>query len=199
VRCLNGFILSTVAKQVAQMLNNTQMGGPKRAYYRYDLWNLKYLKSFKWNHLKEKVAAENAVRQQRIQAEIRQVRKETSFYAARVEQVRGSMTVPFFSLFFLLRKKTLTFFLFDEFQAKKIEAAKERLAKKAKKSNDEPQAQNVAISSSVVASNPRYKNEEMQSVLRKFPQRRAAADPASEQANEMSKSVLERVLATRKL
>eukprot|EP01084_Bolivina_argentea_P283939 486449_1 len=44
-----------VAKAVARGLNNTQIGGKKRDFYREDIWNLKYLKGFKWDHLTEKV------------------------------------------------------------------------------------------------------------------------------------------------
>lgn len=42
-----------IAKQAANMLNNTSIGGPKRSPFRDDLWSLKYLKDFKWHHIKE--------------------------------------------------------------------------------------------------------------------------------------------------
>jgi len=35
-----------VAKQVAQSLNNTVIGGKKSSFYHDDIWNLKYLKGF---------------------------------------------------------------------------------------------------------------------------------------------------------
>lgn len=44
-----------VAKQVAKVLNTRQIGGRKRDYYHDDIWNLKYLKGFKWDHLTEKI------------------------------------------------------------------------------------------------------------------------------------------------
>ena len=43
------------AKAVALNLNNTPIGGKKRDYYREDIWNIKYLKKFKWHHLTEKI------------------------------------------------------------------------------------------------------------------------------------------------
>ena len=36
-----------VAKQVAESLNNTIIGGKKGSFYHDDIWNLKYLKGFK--------------------------------------------------------------------------------------------------------------------------------------------------------
>jgi hypothetical protein len=37
--------------QVAAMLNGQQMGGKRRSAYFYDLWCIKYLPKFKWDHL----------------------------------------------------------------------------------------------------------------------------------------------------
>lgn len=36
-----------IAKQVAESLNNTAIGGKKGDFYHDDIWNLKYLKNFK--------------------------------------------------------------------------------------------------------------------------------------------------------
>jgi len=36
-----------IAKMVAESLNNTSIGGKKGGFYHDDIWNLKYLKSFK--------------------------------------------------------------------------------------------------------------------------------------------------------
>lgn len=36
-----------IAKQVAESLNNTPIGGKKGDFYHDDIWNLKYLKGFK--------------------------------------------------------------------------------------------------------------------------------------------------------
>ncbi|KAG6964008.1 hypothetical protein JG688_00007893 [Phytophthora aleatoria] len=75
-----------VAKRVAKMLNTTQIGGRKRDYYHDDMWNLKYLKGFKWDHLTEKIAYENRIRDQKLRMEIAQAKKENEAYLERVEQ-----------------------------------------------------------------------------------------------------------------
>ncbi|UIZ21256.1 hypothetical protein KXD40_000796 [Peronospora effusa] len=75
-----------VAKRVAKMLNTTQIGGRKRDYYHDDIWNLKYLKGFKWDHLTEKIAYENRIRDQKLRMEIAQAKKENEAYLERVDQ-----------------------------------------------------------------------------------------------------------------
>ncbi|CAM9773911.1 unnamed protein product, partial [Chrysoparadoxa australica] len=69
-----------IAKAVAESLNNTPIGGSKRDYYREDIWNLKYLKHFKWEHLTEKVAYERRVREQKLRMETMQAKRETEAY-----------------------------------------------------------------------------------------------------------------------
>ena len=32
-------------------------GGPRRSAFYYDLWNIKYLPKFKWDHLTEEIGA----------------------------------------------------------------------------------------------------------------------------------------------
>ncbi|CAI5720897.1 unnamed protein product [Peronospora destructor] len=75
-----------VAKRVAKLLNTTQIGGRKRDYYHDDIWNLKYLKGFKWDHLTEKIAYENRIRDQKLRMEIAQAKKENEAYLERVDQ-----------------------------------------------------------------------------------------------------------------
>lgn len=43
------------AKAVVELLNCTPMGGKNRSRYKEDLWNLKYLPKFKWDHLTEEI------------------------------------------------------------------------------------------------------------------------------------------------
>lgn len=50
------FANKKIAKRVALSLNNTNIGGKKGNYYRDDIWNMKYLKGFKWSMLTEKVS-----------------------------------------------------------------------------------------------------------------------------------------------
>ncbi|GAQ80255.1 hypothetical protein KFL_000500070 [Klebsormidium nitens] len=83
------FAKKGVAKRVAEMLNGQPMGGPKRSAYHYDLWNLKYLHKFKWDNLTEEIAYRNAVREQRLAAEISSAKRERDFYLAKVDQSRA--------------------------------------------------------------------------------------------------------------
>lgn len=45
-----------IAKAVARSLNNTIIGGKKRNYWHDDIWNIRYLKGFKWSHLTERLS-----------------------------------------------------------------------------------------------------------------------------------------------
>lgn len=45
------------AKRAAELLNGQPMGGKKRSAFHWDLWNLKYLPRFKWEHLTEEIGA----------------------------------------------------------------------------------------------------------------------------------------------
>eukprot|EP00949_MAST-11_sp_MAST-11-sp1_P005459 g5459.t1 len=77
-----------IAKQVARMLNNHKVGGPKRSYYHHDLWNMKYLKGFKWRLLGEKIAYENRIRDQKLRRELEQARRENNEFVASVEKAK---------------------------------------------------------------------------------------------------------------
>merc|ERR1712077_104496 len=67
-------------------LNNTPVGGKKRAKSHDVLWNIKYLPKFKWTHLSERLAYEKAVHQQRLRTEISQAKREADFFKANVEK-----------------------------------------------------------------------------------------------------------------
>ena len=43
----------------------------KGGYYHDDLWNMKYLNGFKWSHLTEQIAAENAERLKSVENVVR--------------------------------------------------------------------------------------------------------------------------------
>ena len=77
------------AKAAADMLNGNIIGGKKGNFYHDDLWNMKYLKGFKWSNLTEQIAAENAEREARMREEIRKTRKENKAFLEDVE--RGKM------------------------------------------------------------------------------------------------------------
>ncbi|KAF2164863.1 hypothetical protein M409DRAFT_24768 [Zasmidium cellare ATCC 36951] len=76
------------AKIAAETLNGNIIGGKKGNFYRDDLWNMKYLKGFKWNHLTEQIANENAERAARTQQEIRKTRKENKAFVEDIERAK---------------------------------------------------------------------------------------------------------------
>ncbi|KAK4494112.1 hypothetical protein PRZ48_014410 [Zasmidium cellare] len=76
------------AKIAAETLNGNIIGGKKGNFYHDDLWNMKYLKGFKWNHLTEQIANENAERAARTQQEIRKTRKENKAFVEDIERAK---------------------------------------------------------------------------------------------------------------
>lgn len=75
-----------VARQVANMLNNTRVGTKKSDMYYDDLWNLKYLKGFKWDFLTEKLAYERRIRESKLRAKMTESRKRNAAFAEQVEK-----------------------------------------------------------------------------------------------------------------
>ena len=82
------FMDKSVARATAQMLNNTIIGGKKRSFYHDDIWNVKYLPRFKWDHLTEQLAYELKVREQRMRTEIAQAKRENSIYLKNVAKAK---------------------------------------------------------------------------------------------------------------
>ena len=78
------FASKKIAKSVAASLNNTPIGG--RGFYSEDVWNLKYLSGFKWEHLTEKRAYERRVREQKLKVQVADAQKTNSEYLSLVEQ-----------------------------------------------------------------------------------------------------------------
>lgn len=77
------------AKRVAAMLNGQQMGGKRRSAHYYDLWNIKYLPKFKWDHLTEEINYQKAVKEQKLAAEISAAKRERDFYLSRVDKAKA--------------------------------------------------------------------------------------------------------------
>eukprot|EP01083_Nonionella_stella_P070536 188764_1 len=69
-----------IAKAVAETFNNTCIGGKKRSRYHDDIWNIKYLSGFKWNHLTEKMAYDREIKDTRMREALSAARKEDKFY-----------------------------------------------------------------------------------------------------------------------
>ncbi|KAL7592015.1 pre-rRNA-processing protein ESF2 [Lactuca sativa] len=87
------FTNKVVAKRTASMLNGEQIGGRKKSSFYYDLWNIKYLSKFKWDHLTEEIAYKNATREQKLELELSAAKKERDFYLAKVDQSRALSSI----------------------------------------------------------------------------------------------------------
>lgn len=77
------------AKRVVAMLNGQPMGGKRRSSHYYDLWCLKYLPKFKWDHLTEEINYQKAVKEQRLAAEVSAAKRERDFYLSRVDKAKA--------------------------------------------------------------------------------------------------------------
>jgi ESF2/ABP1 family protein len=64
------------------------IGGRKGNYYHDDVWNMKYLKGFKWHHLTEQIANENAERAARLRADISRTTRENKLFVRNVERAK---------------------------------------------------------------------------------------------------------------
>ena len=82
------FVKKKDAKAVAELLNAQNIGGKKGSYYHDDLWNLLYLKGFKWHNLTDQIATENAERSSRMRAEIGKTTKENKEFVKNVERAK---------------------------------------------------------------------------------------------------------------
>jgi ESF2/ABP1 family protein len=77
-----------VAKRVGETLNMSRITNHKGSVHYDDVWNIKYLRGFKWSHLTEKVAYERRVREQKLRVEMMEARRENANYVAQVEAGR---------------------------------------------------------------------------------------------------------------
>lgn len=82
------FVSKAKAKEACELLNARTIGGKKGGYYCDDVWNLLYLKGFKWRNLTEQIASENAERSSRMRAEISRTSRENREFVANVEQAK---------------------------------------------------------------------------------------------------------------
>lgn len=81
-----------IAKKVAALLNNTQVSNRKKSKLYDYIWNIKYLSSFKWTHLHERLAYEKAARRQKLRAEIQLAKKKTNFFSANLNKAKKDKT-----------------------------------------------------------------------------------------------------------
>ncbi|EED12854.1 conserved hypothetical protein [Talaromyces stipitatus ATCC 10500] len=74
------------AKICAETLNANIVGGKKGGWYHDDIWNMKYLKGFKWADLMEQVQRERSEREARQRIEDMRARKEDKVFLSGVEK-----------------------------------------------------------------------------------------------------------------
>jgi ESF2/ABP1 family protein len=77
-----------IAKKIAESLNNTPIGGKKGDFYHDDIWNLKYLKGFKWEFLTEKLTYERRIRETKLKATLLQARKMNAEMSELIEKTK---------------------------------------------------------------------------------------------------------------
>ncbi|KAL1969747.1 hypothetical protein VTN77DRAFT_8300 [Rasamsonia byssochlamydoides] len=80
------FASKKTAKICAETLNANIVGGRKGGWYHDDVWNMKYLKGFKWDDLMEQVQRERSEREARRRIEDARARKEDKVFLAGVEK-----------------------------------------------------------------------------------------------------------------
>ena len=81
------------AKTCVETLNGNTIGGKKAGYYRDDLWNMKYLKGFKWDDLMEQVQGERRAREGRLRAEIQRDTRERKAFLGNLEVAKKQRAI----------------------------------------------------------------------------------------------------------
>ena len=74
------------AKICAETINGRIVGGKKGGWYHDDLWNVKYLRGFKWGDLMEGVRREERGREERMRVEVRREGRERRAFLEGVER-----------------------------------------------------------------------------------------------------------------
>ncbi|MCJ1296083.1 RNA-binding ATPase activator esf2 [Xylographa carneopallida] len=82
------FALKKNAKICAETLNREIIGGKKGGWYHDDIWNIKYLRGFKWSDLMEQVQGEEKAREGRMRAELQREQRERKAFLGNVEAAR---------------------------------------------------------------------------------------------------------------
>lgn len=82
------FASKKTAKLCAETLNATIVGGKKGGWYHDDVWNMKYLRGFKWADLMEQVQREKSEREAKRRVEDARARKEEKVFVEGVERGR---------------------------------------------------------------------------------------------------------------
>ncbi|KAI5020070.1 hypothetical protein ZWY2020_044958 [Hordeum vulgare] len=63
-------------------------GGKKRSSFYYDIWNIKYLRKFKWDDLVGEIAEKTHIREQKLTLDITAAKKQRDHYLSNAEKSR---------------------------------------------------------------------------------------------------------------
>ncbi|OKL57688.1 Pre-rRNA-processing protein esf2 [Talaromyces atroroseus] len=74
------------AKLCAETLNANIVGGRKGGWYHDDIWNIKYLKGYRWSDLMEQINNERSTREAQRRIEDMRARKEDKVFLSGVEK-----------------------------------------------------------------------------------------------------------------
>jgi ESF2/ABP1 family protein len=74
------------AKLCAETLNANIIGGRKGGWYHDDIWNIKYLRGYRWSDLMEQINNERSVREAQRRIEETRARKEDKVFLSGVEK-----------------------------------------------------------------------------------------------------------------
>lgn len=80
------FASKKTAKICAETLNASIVGGKKGGWYHDDVWNMKYLRGFKWADLMEQVQREKSEREAKRRVEDSRAKKEDKVFVSGVEK-----------------------------------------------------------------------------------------------------------------
>ncbi|MCJ1477677.1 RNA-binding ATPase activator esf2 [Lambiella insularis] len=86
------FVSKKDAKICAETLNGEIIGGKKGGWYHDDIWNIKYLKGFKWSDLMEQVQSEEKAREGRMRAELQREQRERKAFLGNIEAAKKAKT-----------------------------------------------------------------------------------------------------------
>jgi ESF2/ABP1 family protein len=84
------FVSKKDAKIAAELLNTRTFGG--RGWWKDDVWNLRYLRGYKWSDLMEQIRAEEREREARLTVGIAKGRREERAFVKQVEQAKVEKT-----------------------------------------------------------------------------------------------------------
>ena len=80
------------AKICAETINGQIVGGKKGGWYHDDIWNVKYLRGFKWGDLMAQVREEERSREERLRVEVQRVGRERREFLGNLERAKVEET-----------------------------------------------------------------------------------------------------------